>query len=321
MLKLHFPGENVTQDLLAVAKQGDAHAIARLINRSLQPKGITAKVVLRDGCLKVMLESESIPDRQIAEYVYRGIDKLDVPSIQRLAVFGRQTGDEFPAWTEEFNLNLFDSLASEAIPSPEQVELADSGVQCPQCKSSQVMVSKKGFGVGKAAAGALLLGPVGLAGGMIGSNKAMLSCLKCGHQWQPTDKPESPKTESPKPEPPRTESPKVISMDRSTPAKLKIPTVEERIIGAIGMFFMLGIAGALLSLIPIFGWILGPILLFAAIIAPFPVLFGDSLKALVGKCPYCHKAVEVSPDKKTTECTHCKGEIVVKNERFYAVEE
>ncbi|WP_277926746.1 MULTISPECIES: hypothetical protein [Nostoc] len=37
-------------NLLELAKQGDAQAIASLINRQLQPKGITAKVALKDAC-------------------------------------------------------------------------------------------------------------------------------------------------------------------------------------------------------------------------------------------------------------------------------
>ncbi|WP_242063438.1 hypothetical protein [Nostoc sp. FACHB-892] len=37
-------------NLLELAKQGDAQAIASLMNRQLQPKGITAKVALKDAC-------------------------------------------------------------------------------------------------------------------------------------------------------------------------------------------------------------------------------------------------------------------------------
>lgn len=44
--------------------------------------------------------------------------------------------------------------------------------KCPACGESAgwscVGESKKGFSVGKAAAGAILLGPIGLAGGALG---------------------------------------------------------------------------------------------------------------------------------------------------------
>lgn len=59
----------------------------------------------------------------------------------------------------------------------------DSEVRCPQCGSNQIYADKKGFGLGKAAAGGLLLGPVGLLGGMLGSKKIIITCLKCGHKW------------------------------------------------------------------------------------------------------------------------------------------
>jgi ribosomal protein S27E len=57
-------------------------------------------------------------------------------------------------------------------------------VQCPKCKSEQVIAGRKGFGVGKAAAGALLVGPFGLAAGVFGRKKVMVSCMACGHTWQ-----------------------------------------------------------------------------------------------------------------------------------------
>ncbi len=41
-------------DLLERAKQGDPEAIATLMNRILQPKGITAKAILQNRCLVVI---------------------------------------------------------------------------------------------------------------------------------------------------------------------------------------------------------------------------------------------------------------------------
>lgn len=61
--------------------------------------------------------------------------------------------------------------------------MSNNEVCCPHCGSTQIVANKKGFGLGKAAAGGLLLGPVGLLGGMLGSNKVIITCLKCGHKW------------------------------------------------------------------------------------------------------------------------------------------
>ncbi len=63
-------------------------------------------------------------------------------------------------------------------------EAGDEPLTCPQCGSTQISAGKKGFGLGKAAAGGLLVGPVGLLGGFIGSKKVMVTCLKCGFSWK-----------------------------------------------------------------------------------------------------------------------------------------
>ena len=55
----------------------------------------------------------------------------------------------------------------------------DHPVICPHCGSSQIQSMNKGFSAGKAAAGGLLFGPVGLLGGVIGANKAVRVCLNC----------------------------------------------------------------------------------------------------------------------------------------------
>ncbi len=56
--------------------------------------------------------------------------------------------------------------------------------KCPMCgeKANWKLVdtSKKGFSVGKAAAGAVLLGPIGLVGGAFGKKKQCYYCGKCG---------------------------------------------------------------------------------------------------------------------------------------------
>ena len=63
---------------------------------------------------------------------------------------------------------------------------AEKPVECPKCKSTQISASKKGFSVGKAIGGALILGPFGLVGGFAGSGDLKLTCIKCGHNWQIT---------------------------------------------------------------------------------------------------------------------------------------
>lgn len=94
-------------NILELAKQGNVKAITALINRQLQPKGITAKAVLKEGCLQIMLESAQVPNQEaLVAFLRKGITGLEVKSIERIKVYGRQTGEEFPAWNQEFYLEV-----------------------------------------------------------------------------------------------------------------------------------------------------------------------------------------------------------------------
>lgn len=66
-----------------------------------------------------------------------------------------------------------------------------SNIKCPKCGSEQIHAGNRGFSTGKAVAGTLIAGPVagGLAGA-VGSGKVKLTCLKCGHTFNPGDKPQ-----------------------------------------------------------------------------------------------------------------------------------
>lgn len=92
-------------NLLERARAGNAQAIATLMNRHLQTKRITAKATLKDGHLQVMLESAQVPDEQaLVAFVRNGMINLGTESIRRVRVYGRETGNDFPAWTQEFTL-------------------------------------------------------------------------------------------------------------------------------------------------------------------------------------------------------------------------
>ena len=92
-------------NITSLAKQGNPKAIAALMNQSLQTKGITAKVALKDGCLQIMLESIQTPNQtSLVTFIKKGVTSLGILSVERVKVYGKQSGEEFPAWNQEFEL-------------------------------------------------------------------------------------------------------------------------------------------------------------------------------------------------------------------------
>ncbi len=92
-------------NLLELAKQGNAQAIATLMNRQLQSKGITTKTTFTQGCLTIIAESEDIPEQKfLVDFLRKGITNLMAEGIQRVIVQGRITGKTAPAWRESFEL-------------------------------------------------------------------------------------------------------------------------------------------------------------------------------------------------------------------------
>lgn len=93
-------------ELLELAKQGRPTAIAALINRSLEPKGITAKAALKGRCLQITLAAPKVPNQKVlAGFIYQGVMKLAPEAIASLKVLGLQTGQTAPAWSQEFKLS------------------------------------------------------------------------------------------------------------------------------------------------------------------------------------------------------------------------
>ncbi|MCY7285046.1 MAG: DUF4429 domain-containing protein, partial [Cyanobacteria bacterium CAN_BIN43] len=153
--------------LLELAKQGDVKAITALINRQLEPKGITAKVSLKESVLQVMLEGDQVPDQQaLVAFIRKGLTGLAVKAIQKVKVYGRQTGEDFPTWNQDFRLgepsnsgdisSLNQSVTS-SIMTDESLQVRPTEIDrnlCYQANGSngqirltrnRVIISRKGF--------------------------------------------------------------------------------------------------------------------------------------------------------------------------------
>jgi YVTN family beta-propeller protein len=92
-------------NLLQLAQAGDADAIAALMNASLQLIGVSARAVLRDGKLHILLESERLlaPSPSV-EFIQRGIARLGLGWLSSAIVYSRQIGHNDPAWIQQISL-------------------------------------------------------------------------------------------------------------------------------------------------------------------------------------------------------------------------
>ncbi|KAM3093374.1 type IV pilin-like G/H family protein [Phormidesmis sp. 146-35] len=93
-------------NLLELARQGDANAIAALMNAVLEPKGITAKASLENGCLSVFLESAKTLNQQtMMTFIRRGILELGTDAIQTVKASGHKIGARSFSWVAEFEVH------------------------------------------------------------------------------------------------------------------------------------------------------------------------------------------------------------------------
>jgi hypothetical protein len=92
-------------NLLELAKQGDAKAIASVMNYLLKDKGITAKAIQKDDTLQVILESAQAPEQTSSvEFIHKLMRKLGIKSIKSARVYGKQVGQSSSAWMKTLKL-------------------------------------------------------------------------------------------------------------------------------------------------------------------------------------------------------------------------
>ena len=115
------------QNVLELAKQGNVKAIAALMNRSLQPKGITVvKAAFKDNRFEILLESAQVPNQQtLVAFVRQRITRLRAEPIKQVKLYVRQIGEEFPAWSQDIE------VAGQPLPPvmshPSPVQLVKEG--------------------------------------------------------------------------------------------------------------------------------------------------------------------------------------------------
>ena len=120
------------------------------------------------------------------------IDSGDfVQSEKSIYNYTKQIQEEYIFKNPQFDRNLFDKqeAAQKQIleDNYKRMQYDADHPTCPRCGSTALSAQKKGFGLGKAAVGGIMLGGVGLLGGFLGSGKVEITCLNCGNKFKPGD--------------------------------------------------------------------------------------------------------------------------------------
>lgn len=103
----------VPQNILLLAQQGNAEAIANLISQSLATKGIAATANRHGSCLQITLICQNLPPQdKCVSYIFQGMNRLGATSIKSVQLDGKQTESNAPIWSQTFQLSDVDTIAS-----------------------------------------------------------------------------------------------------------------------------------------------------------------------------------------------------------------
>ncbi|MFP4221007.1 MAG: hypothetical protein ACLFM4_09225 [Phormidium sp.] len=114
----------VRSEIFSRARQGNADALAALMNHSLQAKQITVNVSVQDQSMVAIATGQTAPDRAfMVNFICRGLRKLEADSIRKVTIVGYLNGGTIPLWRETIHLDTteeagYPPLLSEKPDSP-----------------------------------------------------------------------------------------------------------------------------------------------------------------------------------------------------------
>jgi len=114
-----------------------------------------------------------------------------VQTTKSMKEYKKQIQEEYIFKSTQFDKELFEKREAEEQHNFQEnikkMQYDADHPKCPKCGSTALSANKKGFGLGKAAVGGIMLGGVGLLGGFLGSGKIEITCLNCGNKFKPGD--------------------------------------------------------------------------------------------------------------------------------------
>ncbi|MBP0030391.1 hypothetical protein [Roseofilum sp. Guam] len=96
---------SVQTRVVELAKQGNPDAIALILNRQLQPKGINTKVTCKGETLNLVLEGTPVPPQAVfVKVLTKFFKKLEICSVSQIKVYGKEAEEELPEWQQVLKL-------------------------------------------------------------------------------------------------------------------------------------------------------------------------------------------------------------------------
>jgi hypothetical protein len=80
-------------NLIQLAKQGNAQAIADIISYLMQSQGVSAKAALKEGVLELIVEASQVPaGQQSVAQIYKIIHQTQLILLKKIRIYGKKTG-------------------------------------------------------------------------------------------------------------------------------------------------------------------------------------------------------------------------------------
>lgn len=109
------------QNFIKLAQQGDANAIATLINQALNSQRVQAKATRRDRHLYILLESEQLPNQSSCiRVIQNGMLRLGGSAITLITVQGQKSSQPSLNWTHTIALQTSVASAKTCLPTIEK---------------------------------------------------------------------------------------------------------------------------------------------------------------------------------------------------------
>ena len=129
-------------------------SISTMINKALQPKGISAKVAQKADTLQIFLQSaQPINKEAVTTFLTKGVEKLNVDGISKLAIYAKQTGETAVSWAAQADIasvpaktSCQESQVETAKPSKKQSDFSASKTSIQKSSAPTAKPAKKQSG-------------------------------------------------------------------------------------------------------------------------------------------------------------------------------